>query len=504
MRRHERDLNRKAPGHAIPVILRSTFPFTMPLSGGMKPRRGWSNPRVGRSLGAALVLLLAGCSPKTAPHKPGPPTVLVAPPKQEDTPIYDEFVGTLDGSVNASIEARVQGYLTSQDYKEGTAVKKDALLFQIDPRPFAAALAQAKAALAQAQAAQKQAELTAGRNVDLFNHKAISDQERDNAVQAAAAAKAQTDAQEAAVEQAQLNLDFTAIRSPVDGIAGLATAQVGDLVGPSTGVLTTVSKVNPIKAYFTISDQLYVNYTQRYNEIRPSAPRMKRNCSSSLSSRTARSILYRAISSPPQNQVDIRTGSVRIASHLPESWEHFATGRIRAGAGADGCAKRRAPCTQRAVIELQGSYQLALVGPDNKVHIQPVEVGRRIGDLWIITKGLKPNDRVVVEGVQKVREGAPVTAEPGRRRPAPVPARRTRARIPEANVEVFHRSADYRHRHRDLMAIIGAVAVIRLPIAQYPNIVPPNPGARDLSRGRRPDGRAIGSRADRAADERRG
>ncbi len=387
----------------------------------MKPRRGWSNPRVGRSLGAALVLLLAGCSPKTAPHKPGPPTVLVAPPKQEDTPIYDEFVGTLDGSVNASIEARVQGYLTSQDYKEGTAVKKDALLFQIDPRPFAAALAQAKAALAQAQAAQKQAELTAGRNVDLFNHKAISDQERDNAVQAAAAAKAQTDAQEAAVEQAQLNLDFTAIRSPVDGIAGLATAQVGDLVGPSTGVLTTVSKVNPIKAYFTISDQLYVNYTQRYSDPTKRAAHEKELQFELILSDGSKYPLPGDLFAA-QNQVDIRTGTVRIAAIFPNPGNILRPGEFARVRVRTDVQKGALLVPQRAVIELQGSYQLALVGPDNKVHIQPVEVGRRIGDLWIITKGLKPNDRVVVEGVQKVREGAPVTPKPWTSPPSTSPS----------------------------------------------------------------------------------
>ena len=179
-------------------------------------------------------LALSACGRKAAPSPP-PPEVLVAEVRQEDVPIHDDFVGTLDGSVNASIQARVQGYLISQNYKEGGEVKRGDQLFQIDPRPFEAALAQAKAALAQAEAAARQAEMIAERNVALFRQQAISEQERDNAVQQAEAARANVEAQRAAVAQAQLDVDYTAIRSPVDGIAGLVRAQVGDLVGPSTG-----------------------------------------------------------------------------------------------------------------------------------------------------------------------------------------------------------------------------------------------------------------------------
>jgi len=180
-----------------------------------------------RALAVLFALALSGCGRKVSPPAP-PPEVLVTEVRQEDVPIYDDFVGTLDGSVNASIQARVQGYLTSQNYKEGGEVKKGDLLFQIDPRPFEAALAQAKAALAQAEAAARQADMVAERTVELFARKAISEQERDNAVQQAEASRANVEAQRAAVAQAQLNVDYTAIRSPVDGIAGLARAQVGD------------------------------------------------------------------------------------------------------------------------------------------------------------------------------------------------------------------------------------------------------------------------------------
>ncbi|MEO6871509.1 MAG: efflux RND transporter periplasmic adaptor subunit, partial [Chthoniobacterales bacterium] len=258
-----------------------------------------------------LTLVLAGCSGKKAPQKHGPPEVLVAPVLQQDVPIVDEFVGTLEALVNATIQARVQGYLISQDYKEGTEVKKDALLFQIDARPFKAALLQAQAALLQAQAQQVQAEQIAKRNVELFKSKTASAQERDNAVQAAEAATAQAQAKEAAVEEAQLNLDYTSIRSPVDGIAGLAAAQVGDLVGPSTGTLTTVVKVNPIKAFFTISDQRYTNYAQRFSDPKERAAHEKQLqftlVLSDGSIYPEKGQLYAAA-----NQVDVRTGTVQV------------------------------------------------------------------------------------------------------------------------------------------------------------------------------------------------
>ncbi|MEY2438724.1 MAG: rane fusion protein multidrug efflux system, partial [Verrucomicrobiota bacterium] len=209
-----------------------------------------------------MIVGLAACGKKTPPPPPAP-EVLVTEVKQQDVPIYNEYVGQLDGSVNATIQARVQGYLVSQNYKEGQLVKKSDVLFQIDRRPFEAALAQAKAAFLQADASAKQAELNAQRATELFQRKVSSEQERDNAVQSAVAARAQAEAQRAAVEQAQLNLDYTTIVAPVDGIAGLTRVQVGDLMSAGT-VLTTVTKVDPIKAFFTVSEQRYGEYAKRY------------------------------------------------------------------------------------------------------------------------------------------------------------------------------------------------------------------------------------------------
>jgi membrane fusion protein (multidrug efflux system) len=376
----------------------------------------------------ALFLLLfafasGGCGPK-APPPPAPPDVLVTEVKQEDVPIVDEFVGTLDGSVNASIQARVQGYLTSQNYKEGTAVKKGDLLFQIDPRPFEAALAQAKAALAQAEAAARQAELIAQRNAELFKTKAISEQERDNTVQQAAAANAQVEAQRAAVEQAQLNLDFTAIKSPLDGIAGLAKVQVGDLVGPSTGVLTTVSTVDPIKAFFTVSDQRYAAYAQRYADPGARAEH-ERQLEFELILADGSRFPHKGQLYAIENQVDLRTGALRIAALFPNPGNILRPGQFARISLRTDVQKGAMLIPQRAVTELQGTYQVAVIGPENKVHIQPVKMGRRFGQMWIVTEGLKPGDRIVVEGVQKARESGAVNPKPWTP-PSPSPAATTR------------------------------------------------------------------------------
>jgi membrane fusion protein (multidrug efflux system) len=358
-----------------------------------------------------LALVLPGCSDKRTAQKLGAPDVLVTPVLQQDVPIVDEFVGTLEALVNATIQARVQGYLISQNYKEGTEVQKDALLFEIDDRPFKAALLHAQAALMQAQAQEVQAEQTATRNLELFKSKTASAQERDNAVQAAEAAKAQTQAQQAAVEEAQLNLDYTSIRSPVDGIAGLAAAQVGDLVGPSTGTLTTVVKVDPIKAFFTISDQRYTNYAQRFADPKERAAHEKQLqftlVLSDGSIYPEKGQLFAAA-----NQVDVRTGTVQVAAIFPNKGNILRPGQFARVRVQTNVEKGALLVPQRAVVEVQGSYHVDVVGPDNKAQVRTVQVGRRVKGLWIIEKGLKPGDKVIVEGVQKARDGAPVNPKP--------------------------------------------------------------------------------------------
>jgi len=330
--------------------------------------------------------------------------------KRQDVPIYNEYVGQLDASVNATIEARVQGYLTSQNYKEGQPVKKGDVLFQIDRRPFDAALAQAKAAFLQADASAKQAELNAQRATDLFQRKVSSEQERDNAVQSAVAARAQAEAQRAAVEQAQLNLDYTTITAPVDGIAGLVKVQVGDLISAGT-VLTTVTKVDPIKAYFTVSEQRYSEYSKRYADPQVRAAHEKalrfQLILADGSTYPHEGDLYAA-----DNQVDVRTGSLRVAALFPNPGNILRPGQFARVRVQSEVRHGALLVPQRAVIELQGTYQLAVIGADNKAHIQPVTMGRRIDHDWIVEEGVKPGERIVVEGVQKVREGSTVSPKP--------------------------------------------------------------------------------------------
>ena len=360
----------------------------------------------------ALVVIALGANGcgKKAPPAPPPPEVLVTEVKQQDVPIYNEYVGQLDASVNATIEARVQGYLVSQNYKEGQPVKKGDVLFQIDRRPFEAAFAQAKAAFMQADASAKQAELNGRRNTELFQRHVSSEQERDNAVQAAVAARAQAEAQRAVVEQAQLNLDYTTIIAPVDGIAGLVRVQIGDLINAST-VLTTVTKVDPIKAYFNVSEQRYSEYSNRYSDPQVRAAHEKE---------LRFELILADGSTYPQegemfaadNQVDIRTGSIRIAALFPNPKGILRPGQFARIRVRSEVRHNAVLVPQRAVIELQGTYQVAVVGADNEVHIQPVKMGRRIDHDWIVDSGLKPGQHIVVEGVQKVHEGAPVNPKP--------------------------------------------------------------------------------------------
>ena len=364
------------------------------------------------------LLALAACGKKTPPPPP-PADVLVTEVKQRDVPIYNEYVGQLDASVNATIQARVQGYLVSQNYKEGQLIKKDDVLFEIDRRPFAAALAQTKAAYLQADAAAKQAEMNAQRATDLFQRKVSSEQERDNAVQSAVAARAQAEAQQAGVEQAQLNLDYTTIRAPVDGIAGLVRVQVGDLISAGT-TLTTVTKVDPVKAYFTVSEQRFSEYSRRYAD-----PQVRIAHEKELRFEL---ILADGTTYPhtgewfaADNQVDVRTGSIRIAASFPNPGNILRPGQFARIRVLSEVKPNALLVPQRAVIELQGTTQVVVIGADNKAHIQPVKMGRRIDHEWIVEDGLKAGERIVVEGVQKAREGAPVNPKPWSP-PSPTPA----------------------------------------------------------------------------------
>jgi RND family efflux transporter MFP subunit len=353
-----------------------------------------------------FLLFLGGCSGGKAASDPPPPVVEVATVVQQDTPIYSEWVATLDGYVNAQIQPRVSGYIIRQNYKEGSVVRKGEVLFEIDPRPFKASLDLAKAQLAQAEAQLGKASLDVERDTPLAQARAIAQSQLDTEIQARLGAQALVQAAKANVEQAELNMEFTRVTSLVSGIAGIAQVQIGNLVGP-TSVLTTVSQVDPIKAYFTVSEQEFTDFHRRFptqesvEEQRKHIPLQLLLPDGSAYERTG--TIYFA-----DRAVNPATGAIRIAGVFANPNNLLrpgAYGRVRASVKThDGALL----VPQRAVIELQGSHQVAVVGSDNKVRIRPVTVGERVGRMWIVTEGLKAGERVVVEGLMKVRDGAPV------------------------------------------------------------------------------------------------
>ncbi|MDB6018475.1 MAG: efflux transporter, family, subunit [Pedosphaera sp.] len=349
------------------------------------------------------LLCLAGCKEKPR-STPPPPVVQVATVTQADVPIYHEWVGTLDGLVNATIRAQVNGYLVAQDYHEGDPIKKGDLLFEIDPRPFQAVLDQASGQLSQAEARLGKTELDVKRYAPLVRDKAISQEEYDDAVQANLEAKAAVLAAKGRVEEARLNLGFTRIISPIDGIPSIAKGQIGDLVGPATGELTTVSTVDPIKAYYIVPEQAYISFTKRFPD--------PVNRTEQLKKLEIQLILADGTVYPHQGkivavdrQIGTTTGALRVEALFPNPGYPLRPGEfVRLRVKFD--TKHGALMVpQQAVSELQGAYQVVVVDADNKVHIQPVQVGERNGNLWIIESGIKPGQRVVVEGLQKIRDG---------------------------------------------------------------------------------------------------
>jgi len=333
--------------------------------------------------------------------------VEVATVMQQDTPIYSEWVATLDGYVNAQIQPHVSGYVVRQNYEEGSLVEKGQILFQIDPRPFQAALDHAKAQLLQAQAQLGKARLDVERDTPLAEARAIARSQLDTEIQARLGAEATVQAAKADVYQAELNLGWTKVTSLVSGIAGSAQVQIGNLVGPSS-VLTSVSQVDPIKAYFTVSEQEYLSYRRRFPTQRELEEQRKKMPLQLLLS-DGNPYEHPGMILFSDREVNASTGAIRVAAEFPNPNAFLRPG----GYGRVRLSARTQPdallVPQRAVIELQGSYQVAVVDGDDKVSIRPVSVGDRVGNLWIVREGLKPGERVVVEGLLKVREGSPVT-----------------------------------------------------------------------------------------------
>jgi RND family efflux transporter MFP subunit len=357
--------------------------------------------------GASILAFSGGCE-KEKTAAPPPPDAQVVAVEQKDVPVVDSWVGTLDGFVNAQIRAQVTGYLIKQDYKEGAAVKVGDPLFEIDPRPFQALVAEADGLLSQAKAQLGKAEQDVARYTPLAKDQAISQQELDDAVQAHLAASAQVTSAQAAVDQAKLNLSFTHVVSPIDGIAGLVRAQIGDLVGPGTGVLTTVSQVDPIKATFPISEQDYLGFRGR-DANAPSIPAgIKFDLLLSDGTLYPRKGEFFAIDS----QVDGNTGTLKVVAVFPNPQGLLRPGQYARVRGIVNIQKGALLVPQRSLTELQGSYQVATVDASNVAHIVTVKPGAQFGAQVVIESGLEPGDRVVADGIQKIKDGGEVHPVP--------------------------------------------------------------------------------------------
>lgn len=370
-------------------------------------------------IGIACMLVAFGCT-HGAPPAPPPPEVLVTTVVQKDVPIQAEAVGTTVGFVNAQVMPRVQGYLLKQDYQDGANVKASQLLFEIDDRPYKATLDQALGDLAKEQATLRKNQMDVARYTPLVAKGAVSKQELDNAAQATHASEALVQAAQAAVENARLNLDWTRIYSPIDGIAGIAPVQVGNLVTPAT-VLTTVSQVNPMKVTFPITERQYLRFADQIKEHQAKGraadePELQLILADgSTYPRPGR--LY-----VTDREVDQQTGTILVQALFPNPDAILRPGLY---------AKVRAPTETvrgallvpaQAVQETQGAYQVAVVGPDDKVALRRVKAGEQVDGLWVITEGLKPGERVVTEGLQKVKDGIVVRPKPDTSAPAaPVP-----------------------------------------------------------------------------------
>ncbi len=364
-----------------------------------------------------LLFTATGCH-KAAPPAPPPPNVTVAAVEKRDVPVTQEWVASLYGFVDAQVRAQVTGNLLKQDYREGTALRQGSLLFEIDPRPFQAALAQAKAQLAQAEAQLGKTAEDVKRYTPLARDQAISQQELDDAVQANLASKALVAAGEAAVAQAQLNLDFTRVASPVDGVAGLTQVQVGDLVGPGTGVLTTVSTLDPIKVYFPISEQSYLAFLGDHPGAAGFPADVKLELILSNGSVYPEAGQFYAA----DRQIDPNTGTLRIAATFPNPHGALRPGEYGRVRAVVRTLKDALVVPTRALTELQGGYQVATIDASNLAHLRSVKLGPPLGNSTVIESGLTPSDRVIVDGFAKVREGTPVNPQPYQPvAPAPAP-----------------------------------------------------------------------------------
>jgi membrane fusion protein (multidrug efflux system) len=358
-----------------------------------------------------IALVFTSCEEKEARPQMAPPEVEFTQVVQQDVPIFEEWVAQLNGPTNAEITPKVGGYLLTQNYENGYFVKKGQLLYQIDPRPFQAALDGAKADVAVAQANLERTATDVERDTPLAAQNAIPKKQLDNDIANHASWQAQLLAKQAAMQEAELNLAWTKVYSPVDGIAGVTNSQIGDLVGTSTK-MTTISQVNPIWAYFNVSESAFLNVAPRVTQIirgagsLKNAPPVEFIQADGLPYPGRGQIIY------VNRQVGTQTGTIQMAAQFPNEGATLRPGgygQVRIQTGMD---KDALLIPQAAVIEVQSLYQVVVLTPDNKASFRPVKVGERVGPNWVISEGLKPGEKVVVEGFMKLREGVPVSPKP--------------------------------------------------------------------------------------------
>jgi RND family efflux transporter MFP subunit len=348
---------------------------------------------------------------KAAVPSAPPPDVSVASVVTQTVPVTSEWIATLDGYVNAQVRPQVSGYLLKRNYREGAVVRRGEVLFEIDRRPFEAVLAQAKAQLAQAEAQLGRTARDVERDTPLAREKAIAQSQLDNDIQANLAAQATVQSSKALVETAQLNVEFTNVTSLVDGVAAIATAQIGDLVGPNT-LLTTVSQISPIKAYFAVSEQEYLSMAERIN--RGGADRQPWDAKAGLELILSDGRVYPRKGSfiAADREVDPKTGTIRLSAAFPNPGNILRPGqygRVRANTRTLVDARL---IPQRAISELQGGFRARVVGPDNRISTREVTVGDRLGSMWVVRSGLRPGEQVAVEGAPFTKDGDVVTPKP--------------------------------------------------------------------------------------------
>jgi membrane fusion protein, multidrug efflux system len=363
-----------------------------------------------RIAAAVLLGITSGCSRKAEQVAPPPPEVLVTTVTPRDMPVVHEAVATLEGFVTANINAQVQGYIISRDYKEGSLVKKGDLLFQIDPRPFQATLDQAKGNLAIAQANFTKADADVKRAMNLFREKVISDQERDTSINSASSTKANVQAAEAAVRTAEINLGYTKIIAPIDGIVGIATAHVGDLVGPGTGPLTTISQVDPIKTAVNVGEQSFTEFITDHPDP-DERERYLQGLEFDLRLADGNPYPHKGKFYAEDRNLDTKTGSIRMEFTFPNPGNRLRPGQFGKVRAVIKVVKGALVIPEQAVTELQGNRLVAVVDSDNKIAMRPVKLGERSAGMWQVIDGVKLDEKVVVQGLMKVPPGSTVTVK---------------------------------------------------------------------------------------------